>query len=318
MIRMPKTLSKRSLMSSKGIQIDGHKIELSHLDKVLFPKSGITKEELVTYYHTISSMVLPLYENRPLTMQRCPDGIDKQNFIQKGVPDYFPPWIDRFELSKDKGTIEQVLVNNAATLVYLANQACITFHLGLSQVDKIHYPSYLIFDLDPSTEDIVLLKNVVKYVKELIDQLELKGFIKTTGSRGFHIYIPLKREHTFEEVHDFAKLFATYLTKKYPQEITIEQSKAKREKRVLIDYARNSYGLSAVAPYSIRAIERAPIATPLDWEDLKEKDLNSQSYNIRNIYDRLKVKKDPWREMGTHLFSLESPQLKLVKLLDMS
>jgi len=303
-------------MSSKGIQIDGHIIDVSHLDKVLFPKSGITKEELVTYYNNISSMVLPLYENRPLTMQRCPDGIDKQNFIQKGVPDYFPPWIDRYKLTKEKGTIEQVLVNNAATMAYLANQACITFHLGLSQVDKIHYPNYLIFDLDPSIEDIVLLKKVVKYVKELIDHLELKGFIKTTGSRGFHIYIPLKREHTFEKVHDFAKVFATYLSKKYPQEITIEQSKSKREKRVLIDYARNSYGLSVVAPYSIRAIEGAPIATPLDWEELKDKDLTSQSYNIKNIFERLKMKKDPWREMGTYHFSLESAQSTLIELMD--
>ncbi|OJW53299.1 MAG: hypothetical protein BGO67_00925 [Alphaproteobacteria bacterium 41-28] len=306
------------MSSEKVIQIKGHKIELSHLDKVLFPKSEITKEELVNYYNNINSIVLPLYKNRPLTMERCPDGIDKQNFIQKDAPSYFPPWIDRYELKKEKGTIKQVLVNNAATLVYLANQACITFHLALSKVDKIHYPSYLIFDLDPSIEDIMLLKKVVKYVKELIDLLELKGFIKTTGSRGFHIYISLKREHTFEKVHDFAKVFATYLAKKYPQEITIEQSKARREKRVLIDYARNSYGLSAVAPYSIRAIEGAPIATPLDWEELKDKDLNSQSYNIKNIYDRLKTKKDPWKEMETYHFSLDSAQSKLTELMDKS
>jgi bifunctional non-homologous end joining protein LigD len=302
------------MSSEKVIQIEGHKIELSNLDKVLFPKSGITKEELVSYYQRIGSMVLPLYENRPLTMQRCPDGIDKQDFIQKEAPDYFPQWIDRYELTKEKGTIKQVLVNTEATLVYLANQACITFHLALSKVDKIRYPTYLIFDLDPSTEDIALLKTVVEYIKELIDYLDLKGFIKTTGSRGFHIYIPLKRDHTFKKVHDFAKFFATYLAQKYPQEITIEQSKAKREKRVLIDYARNSYGLSAVAPYSIRAKEEAPIATPLHWEELKDKNLHSQSYNIKNIFKRLASIKDPWKEMANYHFSLDSARSKLDKL----
>ncbi len=303
-------------MSSENvIKIEGHKIELSHLDKVLFPKSGITKEELVTYYKEMSSMVLPLYENRPLTMQRCPDGIDKQNFIQKEAPDYFPRWIDRYESTKEKGTIKQVLVNKEATMVYLANQACITFHLPLSKVDKIRYPTYLIFDLDPSIDDMVLLKNVVIYIKELIDNIELKGFIKTTGSRGFHIYIPLKREDTFKKVHDFAKMFASYLAQKYPKEITIEQSKAKRGKRVLIDYARNSYGLTAVAPYSIRAKEGAPIATPLDWEELKDKDLHSQSYNIKNIFKRLRSIKDPWSDMAFHHFLLTPAQSNLMELM---
>lgn len=302
------------MTSEKIIKIEKHKIELSNLDKVLFPKSRITKGDLINYYEKMSSIILPLYENRPLTMLRCPDGIHKQQFIQKEAPDYFPEWIDRYKLTKKGGQTEHALVNNKATLVYLANQACITFHVCLSKVDKIKYPSYLIFDLDPSTEDINLLKKVVGRVKELIDFLGLKGFLQTTGSRGFHIYVPLKRELTFTKIHHFAKEFAISLARKYPKEITIEQSKAKREKRVFIDYARNSYGLNAVAPYSVRAIENAPIATPLEWEELKEKDLNAQSYNLKNIFKRLSQREDPWKEISHHQFSLESAQSKLAKM----
>lgn len=294
------------MTSEKIVKIDGHEIELSNLDKVLFPKSGITKGDLISYYEKMSSVILPHYENRPLTMLRCPDGIQHQKFIQKEIPDYFPKWIERYKLTKKESHNEHALVNHKATLVYIANQACITFHLGLSKIDKIKYPNYLIFDLDPSTEDLALLKKVVNRVKELIDSINLKGFLQTTGSRGFHVYVPLKREYTFTEVHRFAKEFATYLAHEYSEEITIAQSKIKREKRVLIDYARNSYGLNIVAPYAVRAIENAPIATPLEWEELNDKDLHPQSYNLKNIFKRLSQREDPWKEINRHQVSLKN------------
>lgn len=215
----------------KLIKMGGYDNEISHLDKVL-PKSGITKGDLINYCKDIASIALPYYENRPLTMERCPNGIQKECFIQKEIPDYFPEWIERTKLAKKEGYIKQVLINNKATMIYLANQACITFHLALSKIDKIHYPSYLIFDLDPSIEDISLLKCVAKRVNELLDYLSLRGFIQTTGSHGFHVYVPLNRELTFEGVHAFAKKCAFYLAQAYPQEITIEQSKEKRGKRI--------------------------------------------------------------------------------------
>ncbi len=301
-------------MNSKRIKIGQHELEVSHLDKVFFPKSGITKGDLLSYYSDVASFAVPLYENRPLTMQRCPEGITKECFIQKEIPNYFPQWIDRFDIPKKEGHLTQALINKKETLVYLADQACITFHLGLSKVDKIHSPRYLIFDIDPSKEDEPLLKNVVKHIKDLIDLLDLKGFIQTTGSRGFHIYIPLKREFSFKRVHDFSKKFAAFLAHKYPDEITIEQSKAKRGKRVLIDYVRNSYGMSAVAPYSVRTLENAPIATPLHWDEVADKNLVSQTYTIKNIFKRLSHGKDPWKGMESHHFSLDSAEKRLDKL----
>lgn len=301
-------------MTKKVIHVDGYDIEVSNLKKVLFPKSGITKGELITYYRKIASRALPLYRDRPLTMQRCPDGIQHQDFMQKEIPAYFPLWIEQKELPKKEGSIRHILVNNTATFVYLANQACVTFHLGLSTIDKINYPRYLLFDLDPSSEDLGLLKKVALRVKELSESLGLGSFIQTTGSRGFHIYIPLKRELSFEPVHSFAKEFASYLAEQYPDEITIEQSKEKRDVRIFIDYVRNSYGLHAVGPYSVRTKENAPIATLLHWSELKNKELTSQTYTIKNIFDRLDNMDDPWKDILKAQYSLKLGIQKFSKL----
>jgi len=296
-------------MTSKVIEIEGHEIELSNLDKVFFPKSGITKGELINYYDDISSLVLPLYKDRLLTMLRCPDGIQEQQFIQKKIPAYFPKWIDRHTLSAEEKSLTQALVNSKASLIYIANQGCVSFHLNLSTIDKLKYPNYLIFDLDPSSEDLKLLKSVVNRVKDFLDNLGLKSFIQTTGSHGFHIYVPLKRDLDFDKIHLFAKECASYLAKEYPDEITIEQRKEKRGKRVLIDYARNSYGLSAIAPYSLRPIENAPLATPLHWDEVGDKHLNPQTYTLKNIFKRLSKIDDPWKDMSKHQVSLKSIKL---------
>lgn len=304
------------MKSEKTIKIGKHTIKCSQLDKIFFPKSGITKGDVISYYEDIAPFALPLYKDRPLTMQRSPDGIEGEIFIQKNIPSYFPKWIDYYDVSIKEDTLRQVLVNQEATLIYLANQACVTFHLGLSKIDKIRYPSYLIFDLDPSVDDIILLKNVVKHIKQLLDDLSVKAFIQTTGSRGFHIYIPLKREATFTASHAFSKKFATYLAQKHPQEISITQSKNKRGGKVFIDYVRNSYGNTAVAPYSIRIKENAPIATPLHWDEMNDKELTSQSYTLKNIFKRLSKIHNPWAEMSHHQISLKSLQEKLDQLMD--
>lgn len=301
-------------MSKEVITLDGYEIGLKNLNKILFPQSGITKKDVINYYKDIAKIALPYYRNRPLTMQRCPNGILQQNFIQKNIPLYFPKWIDRWELPKKDGKVEYILANKPATLVYLANQACITCHLGLSEVNKINYPRYLLFDLDPSDENVALLKLVAKKIKAFSIDLGLTPYIQTTGSRGFHIYIPLDRTSPFEEVHVFARTFATFLSQKYPQEITIEQRKEERRNRIFLDYARNSYGLHAVGSYSLRAKEKAPIATPLYWEELEDKKLHSQSYNIKNIINRLDNIQDPWKEIFDHPQSLKKAQTILSKL----
>ena len=299
------------MIDSEILDIEGCKINLAHLNKVFFPESLITKGDIIKYYQKVAPQSLFYYENRPLTVTRAPDGIQGQIFTQKQIPTFYPDWIDRCELAKKDGKITHILLNKEATFVYLANQGCITFHLGLSKVDKINYPDRLIFDLDPSSDassldSIALLKFVAIKVRELAHSLNLESFIQTTGSRGFHIYIPLDQTSSFEDVHNFAKKFATYLSKTYPEKITIEQRIADRGNKIFIDYARNSYGLNSVAPYTIRTKENAPIATPLWWEELEDKSINSQSFNIKNIFTRLKVVKNPWVAIKTQSYSLKN------------
>jgi bifunctional non-homologous end joining protein LigD len=293
-------------LSSKIIKVDGHEIEISHLDKMLFPKSTITKGDIVSYYEDLSSLIVPLYENHALTMVRCPEGIQGQQFIQKNVPPYFPKWIDTYTVTSEERKTKYALVNNKSTLLYLVNQACISFHLSLSKIDKFHYPSYLIFDLDPSIDDLQLLKSVVMWTKDLLDNLGLPSFLQTTGSKGFHIYVPIKRDVTFETSHAFVRECADHLAREHPNEITIEFHKSKRGKKVLVDHGRNSYGFNNIAPYSLRPIENAPLATPIHWDELENKELHPQSYNLKNIRERLKTVENPWKDLFSQAVSLKS------------
>lgn len=292
-------------MNSKIIFVDGHEIELSRLDKVLFPKSGITKKDVISYYEEMSSYILPHYKNRTLTMMRCPEGIEGQQFIQKKIPSYFPEWIKTYTVQTEEDSTPLALVNNKSTLIYLANQACISFHLSLSKIDKFNYPAYLIFDFDPSTPNLKLLKSVVMRTKKLMEELSFIPFLQTTGSKGFHIYIPLKRDVTFEESRAFAHQCANHLAKEHPKEITTEFTKAKRGNKVLIDYARNTYGFNNIAPFSLRPIESAPLATPIHWDELEDEKLTPQSYNLKNIFKRLNKLDDPWKDMSKHHFSIK-------------
>ncbi|TVR96018.1 MAG: ATP-dependent DNA ligase [Rhodospirillales bacterium] len=203
-------------MASKRITVGDHTVELSNLDKVLFPDSGLTKRDLVDYYRRIAEVALPHYRDRPLSMHRFPDGIDQEGFLQKDLPDYFPDWIDRVELKKEGGTVTFVVANDAATLVYLANQGCITPHLGLARQDKPDHPDRLIFDLDPSDDDFPKVQAAAAKLKDLLDELELSAFVQTSGSRGLHVVVPLDRSAEFGAVRDFARALAECLARRHP------------------------------------------------------------------------------------------------------
>lgn len=284
-------------MSDETLTVDGHEIALSSQDKVLFPRSGISKGDLVDYYRRIAPTALPHFRDRPLSMHRFPDGIGKDGFFQKDVPDYFPDWIDRIELAKEGGTVTYAMANDAATLVYLANQGCITPHLALARADKPDHPDQLIFDLDPSGDDFARVQEAAGWVKALLDELELTSFVKTTGSKGLHVVVPLDRETPFDEARKVARAMAERLAEQHPEALTVEQRKDKRGGRVFLDYLRNAYGQTAVAPYAVRAIEGAPVATPLRWDEVGAGDLHPQKYTVANIFRRLAQIEDPWADI---------------------
>jgi bifunctional non-homologous end joining protein LigD len=288
----------------KAIRVDGHEIDLGNPDKLLFPEAGLTKGDLVEYYQRIASCALPYCRDRPLTMQRFPDGIEAEGFYQKQIPDYFPSWIDRVRLDKEDGTITQVLANDAATLVYLANQACVTLHLSLSRESALNYPDRMIFDLDPSDDDFGKVQDAALALKSLLDDLSLRSFVQTTGSRGLHILVPLDGSADFAVTRHVAHAIADLLVEAHPRTLTTEQRKAARGQRVFIDYLRNAYGQTSVAPYAVRARPTAPVAMPLDWSEVGRSDLGPQKYTTENVFRRMGQKTDPWHDLAATRQSL--------------
>lgn len=291
---------------SGDMRIGRYSVDVSRPDKVLFPGSGFTKSDLVAYYENIAAVMLPYTEDRPISMKRYPDGLKGDSFYQKEIPDYFFDWIDRVRVKTEDGSQQQVMVNKAATLVYLADQACIAPHTWLSRKGSLDRPDKMVFDLDPPKGDFDKVRNAALVLKDALEDIGLVPFVMITGSRGVHVVVPLDARKDFDYVRDFAHRFCEALAGR-EKDLTVEQRKKNRRGRIFLDYLRNAYGQTSVAPYAVRAREGAPVAAPLDWDELKSRKLGSQTYNIKNIFKRLGQKGDPWKGMGRHARSLSKP-----------
>jgi len=298
----------------KRFACDGKSITIEHDQKILFP-SGITKGELAEYYKRIAPIMVPHIADRQLTMQRYPEGIEKEGFYQKDIPNYFPSWIKRSCSQKKTGdSICYVVADCAAALVYMVSQDAIVYHVSLSKIDKPQYPDRLIFDLDPSDNDWSKVYFAAHAVRDLLEkELGLITFVMSTGSRGLHIVVPLNRRSDFDATKAFARSVAALLAQRHPETLTVEVRKEKRAGRVFIDYLRNAYGQTGVAPYSVRARANAPVATPISWQEVSTK-LRPDRYTIKNIFKRLARKDDPWKDIDTHAQSLTDAIKKLKKL----
>jgi bifunctional non-homologous end joining protein LigD len=301
-------------MSTQIAEVGGHDLKLSNPDKMLFPAAGVTKADLIDYYERIAPVMLPHLAGRPLSLVRYPNGVDAEGFMQKNASDYFPDWIPRARLAKQNGAVDHVVAEDAATLVYLANQACVTLHVGLSRIDGIDHPDRLVIDLDPSDDDFLKVKRAAKEARALLEEVGLVPFLQTTGSRGLHLWVPLDRSADFDQVRAVAGRVAELLVARRPRELTTAQRKAKRGDRVFVDVARNAYAQTAVAPYSVRARPQAPVATPIDWAELDEPKLAPQRYTISNLFRRLARKRDPWAELDRHARPLERARERLQRL----
>ncbi len=280
-------------------------VELSNLDKVLFPHAGVTKGDLVDYYVAVADAMLPHMHDRPVVLNRFPDGIGGEGFYQKEIPDYFPSWMGRTNLKLEKGGSESfVVVDKAADLAYLANQAVITPHIWLSEVPKPHYPTKLVFDFDPSeANDLADLRTAVRETRVALEAHGLVPFLMTTGSRGYHVVAPLRPTHTFTTVRRFAQGIARELAERHPDDLTLEMRVAARGRRIFLDYLRNSYGATSVTPYAVRARRGAPVATPLDWDELDS--VAPADYTTERVLRRLAQRDDPWTGMERHARELD-------------
>ena len=290
--------------AGEEIRVGRQSVRLTRPEKVLFPEDGIDKRELAEYYQHIAEIMLPYLRDRPVTMERFPDGIDGPRLVQKEAAAYFPRWIRTASMAKQEGTVRHVVCQDAATLVYLANQACITPHVWLSRIDKPHLPDQMIFDLDPSADDFRAVCRAALALRDVLQRAHLEAFVKTTGSRGLHVLVPLKRRADFDEVRAFARAIATELVQSDAKQLTLEVRKDKRAGRIFIDTARNAYAQTAAPPYAVRPRPGAPVAAPLDWRELEDSRLTSDRYTIHNIFDRLSKRGDIWKDVARHAQAL--------------
>ncbi len=284
-------------------------VEISKPDKVLFPDDGVTKLDLADYYDAIADVMLPHLRGRPVNMQRFPDGIDGMAFYEKKVPSHFPDWFHTVEVHTEGGTQRQVVVDDRRSLVYLAQQACLTPHTWLCTEKDLERPDQLVFDLDPSDDSLAKVRRATRLVGELLDDLGLTTYLKSTGSRGYHVLVPLRPTLGFDEVRDFARGCAERLVDKEPDLLTVEQRKAKRGDRVFVDIGRNAYGQTAVPAYAVRARQGAPVSTPITWDELSR--VKPAQFTIRSVRRRLARRDCPWSDVRRHAQTLTKARKKL-------
>jgi bifunctional non-homologous end joining protein LigD len=301
-------------VSEIEVQAGGRTVRVTHPDKVLFPADGITKGDLVDYYVRVGEVMIPHVRDRPLTQNRWPDGLSGEDFWHKQIPKYFPEWIERVEVETNKGPQQHVLANEPASLAYLANQNCITPHTWMSRRDRLNEPDLIVFDLDPATErDFGAVRAAARLLREILADLGLVPFVKTTGSKGLHVTVPIRPERNFESVHGFAATLAGVLVAEDPGHLTTEFYKRKRAGRIFVDIHRNAYGQTAAPPYAVRARPGAPVATPIEWDELGR--VTPSRFTIQNLNRRLKQRGDPWAGMHRRARSLGRAEGRLRKLL---
>ena len=290
------------------------KVEITHPDRKLFPADGITKGDLVEYYTQIADVMVPHLKGRPLTLWRYPRGIDQKGFVQQDFADSMPEWMGRVKVTKEDGTLVHPTADRRDALRWLANQNCVTVHAWLSRRDKLHSPDRIVFDLDPSTTDFAVVKATARTVAGVLDDLGLVPYLQTTGSRGLHVVTPIKADADFETVRQFARDVADVVAADDPAHRTVEVRKAKRGDRVYLDVMRNAYAQTAVAPYAVRVRRGAPVATPLEWDELGRRGLRADLFTLRDVPKRVTERGDPWSDIARRGRSLTLPSRRLAKI----
>ncbi len=293
-------------------------VEVTHPDRVMFPdnssQKGITKRDLVDYYHEFADTMLPHLKGRPLSVQRFPRGIGEKGFVQQDFADTLPDWMNGAEVGKEGGTLVHPMAERPEALMWLTNQNCITLHVWQSGQDRLHNPDRLVFDLDPCDSDFAVVRATARATAGVLDDVGLSCYVQTTGSRGLHVVAPLRGDTDFDTVRQFARDVAEVVAADDATHRTVEARKDKRGGRVYLDVMRNAYAQTAVAPYSVRARPGAPVATPLEWDELASRALRADRFTIRDLTKRIAEHPDPWTDLPRRARSLTGPMQRLAKL----
>ena len=272
-------------------------VTITHPDKILFPDDGITKGELAEYYAAIAPVMLPHIVRRPVTMERYHRGIGEQGFFQKNVAKGFPKWLERVEVPKKGGTVQHALVTDKRSLVWLANQNCITPHVWPSRVPHLQCPDVCVFDLDPADAAPHWTREAALALRDLLKALALPCWVKTSGSKGFHIVVPLDGKTSWSETAWFAHAAGTLLVSRHPDRLTQEFSKADRGGRIYVDTGRNGYSATFAAAYAVRAKPGAPVSAPCTWQEIEEGLVGPRTFTLRTLPARVQDRGDLWADM---------------------
>ena len=287
---------------------------ITHPEKILFPDAGITKGELASYYETIAPVMLPHLRRRPITMERFHRGIGSPGFFQKDVVKGFPEWLERVEVPKHGGTVHHPIANDTRSLLWLANQNSITILVWPSRTPNLYNPDICIFDLDPLKEDLCTLVKAALNLRDLLAELGLPSWIKTSGSKGFHIAVPLDGKSDFGTVARFAHVVGKIMVQRDPDNLTQEFSKVDRGGRILVDTGRNGYSATYAATYTVRAKPSAPVSAPCTWEELEKGDVGPRTFTLRTMAQRVSVVGDLWSDLLKKKRSLKQPMERLKNL----
>ncbi len=267
---------------------------ITHPDKVFWPVEGYSKLDLARYYDAIFSKLRPYADDRPLSLERCPDGMRGDCFYQKAAPKGMPKGTPTQLIHHQNRDVVYVVGGLKDTQIALVNFGCIPVHVWASRASQPEQPDWVVFDLDPTSGKFADAAKAGLVVKNELDALGLTSFPKTSGSRGLHVFVPLRRGPTYDEVLPFAKQICERLAADHPKELTVEQRIEARGQRVYLDAFRNSFGGTVVAPYSVRRREKAPFSMPLDWSDVKPS-LDPADFNLGN-YAKVLAGPDPWKD----------------------
>jgi len=287
---------------------------ITHPEKVVFPEDGITKGDLAAYYETIAPLMLPHLRGRPVTMERFPNGIGEKGFWQKSVTKGFPDWLERVTVKKKDGVVHHPVVTDTRSLLWLANQNCITQHVWTSRVPALDYPDVCVFDLDPSADDAAAVRAAAIGLRDLLDELGLPSWIKTSGSKGFHLLVPLDGKAPADVVAGFANAVGATFVRRAPAALTQEFSKADRKGRIYVDTGRNGHGATFAAAYTVRARPGAPVSAPVTWAEVERGKVEPRSFTLRNMPGRAAAVGDVWADMRRRRRSLKRAAAILEKL----
>jgi bifunctional non-homologous end joining protein LigD len=270
---------------------------ITHPEKVLFPDDGITKGDLAAYYQAIAPAILPHLRDRPVTMERYPAGIGEKGFWQKDVSKGFPAWLQRVEVPKKDGVVHHAVVTDTRSLLWVTNQNTITPHVWTSRLPDLNFPDICVFDLDPSADDAAAVRAAAIGLRDLLEKLGLPSWIKTSGSKGYHIVVPLDGKTAMGAAARFANAVGTMFVSLAPDRLTQEFSKADRGGRIYVDTGRNGYSATFAAAYTVRARRGAPVSAPCTWEEIERGEIEPTTFTLRNMPGRVAQAGDLWADL---------------------